>query len=145
VDNRTVEERFWAKVVKLDNGCWQWTGYCDPKGYGRIRVHGRIVVAHRFSYEHFAGVVPDGMQLDHLCLFKSCVRPDHLEVVTGLENMRRRYSAITECPYGHPYDEVITYVNPRGHRKCRTCLRKLRRDYEVRKGLRHSETSVAVI
>jgi hypothetical protein len=73
------------------------------------------------------------------------VRPDHLEVVTGLENMRRRYLPVTHCPAGHPYDAANTYVNPRGHRKCRTCLQRMRAEYEVRKGLRHSDTSVAVI
>lgn len=26
-----------------------------------------------------------------------------------------------ECPAGHPYDERNTYVDPRGHRRCRRC------------------------
>jgi len=32
-------------------------------------------------------------------------------------------SSKTQCPQGHPYDEVNTYVNPQGRRWCRTCSR----------------------
>ena len=27
----------------------------------------------------------------------------------------------THCPNGHPYTEENTYINRRGHRKCREC------------------------
>ena len=31
-----------------------------------------------------------GLELDHLCGEQWCINPDHLEVVTGQENCRRR-------------------------------------------------------
>lgn len=42
------------------------------------------------------GPLPPGLELDHLCRNKSCVRPDHLEAVTHRENMRRAYAAERE-------------------------------------------------
>ncbi|MBT2412652.1 HNH endonuclease [Streptomyces sp. ISL-12] len=65
-----------------------WTGSTD-QGYGRLRFRGRLVRAHRFSYELNVGPIPDGHQVDHLCRTPSCVRPDHLEAVTQRENVLR--------------------------------------------------------
>jgi hypothetical protein len=31
--------------------------------------------------------------------------------------------AKTKCPHGHSYDDVNTYVTPKGSRMCRTCMR----------------------
>lgn len=45
--------------------------------------------AHRVYYERFVGPVPDGLEPDHLCRVRPCIRPDHLELVTHLENCRR--------------------------------------------------------
>lgn len=70
--------------------CWIWQGYLDKDGYGQHRNHqGRVCRAHRLFYENAHGQIPLGKQLDHLCRVRNCVRPDHLEVVTGIENTRR--------------------------------------------------------
>jgi hypothetical protein len=45
--------------------------------------------AHVVMYERHVGLVPDGLELDHLCRNTSCVNPSHLEPVTHAENMRR--------------------------------------------------------
>ena len=82
-------ERFWSHVRKTD-GCWYWQS-TERKGYGRFTLtSGRAVTAHRFSYEIVHGPIPDGMTIDHLCNETMCVRPDHLEPVTLLENIARR-------------------------------------------------------
>lgn len=93
---RTQSERFWARVEKAEgDGCWVWTGALNNPGgrrrdtYGRLRRMDKLIVAHRFAYEDVVGPVPEGLQLDHLCRNTTCVRPDHLEPVTHLENMRR--------------------------------------------------------
>jgi uncharacterized membrane protein len=36
----TLEERLLSKVVKQENGCWEWRG-AHSRGYGRIKVLGR--------------------------------------------------------------------------------------------------------
>jgi hypothetical protein len=90
----TVEQRFWRFVDKTDS-CWIWTGNLF-QGYGLFSIRSGVPVrAHRFSYELTHGGIADGMELDHLCEVKRCVRPDHLEAVTHAENMRRSGVSIT--------------------------------------------------
>lgn len=74
--------------------CWIWQRGSTLDGYGRKSVAGvgdkrRLVAAHRWYYEQAYGEIPAGLQLDHLCRNPRCCRPDHLEPVTLLENVRR--------------------------------------------------------
>lgn len=99
----TIEERFWAKVVKGD-GCWQWVGAKVSGGYGIISMPGgRKVLTHRLSWELANGTpIPAGMQVQHFCDKPSCVRPDHLRIGTHAENMAdccrkgRAYTLLTK-------------------------------------------------
>jgi hypothetical protein len=125
----TLPERFWVKVDKSGE-CWLWLGTIGDDGYGRFARGSRadgMVVAHKMAWTLVRGPVPPGLQLDHLCRNRACVRPDHLEPVTQQENVRRGIgvSAMnarkTGCPKGHPYDDINTYVTPGGGRQCRTC------------------------
>lgn len=70
-----------------DNGCWVWSKYKEPRGYGKINVHSEPRLAHRVSYEFFVGPIPDGLFLDHMCFNRACINPDHLRVVTNKQNM----------------------------------------------------------
>jgi hypothetical protein len=40
-------------------------------------------------YELKYGPSPIGMELDHLCKTRCCIRPDHLQPVSDAENVRR--------------------------------------------------------
>lgn len=67
-------------IVDEKTGCWLWT---SKKGvplntYGSIRVDTVPMPAHRFSYDHFNGAIPDGMLVCHKCDTPPCVNPDHL-------------------------------------------------------------------
>jgi hypothetical protein len=85
---KTAEDRFWAKVAKTDT-CWLWVGAKSPYGYGRVRIDGKIQIAHRVSYALNGRELIDGLVIDHLCGVKSCVNPEHLEQVTQTENVTR--------------------------------------------------------
>lgn len=91
--------KFWDRVVAGGEGCWLWDGNISGSGYGylsqRVGAEGRpaSVYAHRMAYEMFVGEVPAGLEVDHLCRVRSCVRPDHLEPVTHAENVRRSVEA----------------------------------------------------
>ncbi|TSD68108.1 HNH endonuclease signature motif containing protein [Aeromicrobium piscarium] len=76
------------KQVDRTETCWQWTGNVTGR-YGRLSFKGADTQAHRWSYEHFVGPIPDGLEIDHTCENTRCVNPGHLEPVTGRENVRR--------------------------------------------------------
>lgn len=84
--------RLFRKIVKGE--CWEWLGHLGTGGYGRARVPGRLnykalEYVHRIVYELLVGPIPVGMELDHLCMNRRCCKPEHLEIVTRAENMRR--------------------------------------------------------
>lgn len=114
--------RFWAKVDRSGE-CWVWKAGQTTNGYGKFGDTGRTWRAHRWSYELEVGHIPEGKDLDHLCRNRLCVRPDHLEPVTRLENVQRGdHGAETHCPQGHPYDAENTYRTAQGWRMCRACM-----------------------
>lgn len=82
---RTVAERFWEKVAKSD-GCWEWTGYRHPAGPGMLNVNRIPRYAHRISLELHGVTVPDGVEVDHICMNPPCVNPAHLRVATRKQN-----------------------------------------------------------
>ena len=89
---KTTEERFWEKVDKTDE-CWLWTAACNQYGYGVFKHGEKLVAAHRLSFEWANGDIPDGMQADHRCFTRNCVRPDHLRLVTPAQNSQNRRGA----------------------------------------------------
>jgi hypothetical protein len=81
-------DRLWDHVQITDT-CWLWTGPLNHSGYG---ANGGKA-AHRVVYLRLVGPIAAGMELDHLCRVRHCVRPDHLEPVTHSENVRRAHAA----------------------------------------------------
>jgi hypothetical protein len=126
--------KVWPNTV---TGCWEWIGARDSRGYGNVRAAGRVRKAHRVVYEALHGPIPPGVECDHLCRAQWCVNPEHLELVTHAENVRRgaarwvpgaRQRAKRRCPRGHAYTKANTYVQPStGGRACRTCVRARKR------------------
>jgi hypothetical protein len=115
------EERLWDRVTKHPEGCWEWTGPLT-QGYGVIGAGGRhagLIRTHRLSYELLVGPIPEGLQIDHLCKNRKCCNPEHLEPVTGAENVRRAFENHTLCPRGH---ELPPKASPGVRRvQCKTC------------------------
>ncbi len=132
-------ERFRAKVaIRGADECWEWLASVTNGGYGRYRLPGRHVTAHRFGYERAMGAIPEGLDLDHLCRNRRCVNPRHLEPVSERENTLRgeSFAAVnarkTHCHRGHPLSGDNVYVWHR-MRACRTCSKVNRQRYEARR------------
>lgn len=122
--------RFLSKI-KFPQGhekCWKIQLSTTQEGYTQFKLSNprRNVLGHRYIYEIFKGEIPKGLVIDHLCRVRSCVNPDHLEVVTNEENMRRGYGvpAInkrkTHCKRGHEFTPENTYLYATS-RRCRQC------------------------
>jgi hypothetical protein len=126
-------DRLAAKTRFTHHGCWDFTGYIDPDGYGRIYWRGRNgYPAHRAAYELAYGPIPPGLTIDHTCNNTRCIRYEHLEAVTQAENTRRAVERRTHCRSGHQYTDATTYWF-RGLRHCRPCNALAARRYALRK------------
>lgn len=82
-------DRFWQKVDKSENGCWEWTAaLCFQGNYGVYRHQGKAQRAHRVSWTLHHGSIPEGFEVCHKCDNPRCIRPDHLFLGTHQDNMQ---------------------------------------------------------
>lgn len=146
-------ERFWSRVDKHGpipmarpelGPCWLWIGFRQREGYGRFSPEKtRTCLAHRWSYEHANGPIPNGLEIDHLCRNPPCVNPKHLEPVTERVNTLRgvgptaRNARKTHCVQGHPFTPDNTILRPHGGRTCRVCSQERSVRYETTRAPRH--------
>lgn len=67
-------------------------------GYGGFYVDDQRPkeYAHRFAYELLIGPIPEGMEVDHKCKNRRCVRPDpeHVRLTTHAQNCEGRERAL---------------------------------------------------
>jgi hypothetical protein len=112
---RPVIERLLDKVIPIPfSGCWIFMGATNDFGYGIVGTGGRGSPndrAHRITYKHFKGEIPDGMFVCHTCDVPSCCNPDHLFLGTNQDNVndmisKRRNSKPPRNPH------VIGSVHP---------------------------------
>lgn len=140
------------KVLVTETGCWQFTGYVNPQGYGQV---GRNIRTHRLMYEAVRGPIPDGLQLDHLCRNRACCNPDHLEAVTSRVNLVRGIgfaglnAAKTHCDNGHELNDANTYWRKDRHgRMCIECrrlgLRRYRANHPERNRIWQAEQNARI-
>src|SRR5665647_1275780 len=89
----TDEERLrltgWIEVMRtLPTPCWEWKGYLNPRGYGRLNKDYKYHQVHRVAYTVWVGEIPNGCMIRHKCDNRGCINPDHLEPGTHADNMR---------------------------------------------------------
>ncbi|MCL4695481.1 MAG: hypothetical protein KJ023_00240 [Burkholderiaceae bacterium] len=99
-----------AQEPEHDSGCWPWLGKRDRGHYPRVNVwvpglQRRVTLQAHIAlwvwlhaepagidefYLQYHTLTSSGLQLDHLCVTATCVCPDHIDLCTPQENMRRR-------------------------------------------------------
>ena len=148
--NAETLARFWAKVNKQgpipahrpDLGpCHLWTAALS-EGYGMFGVFPfGTFKAHRIAWALDHGRdIPAGLEPDHVCKVKNCIRASHLDAVTTRINTLRGASLQaqnarkTHCVHGHPLSGENLRICKGGARQCLACRRKQRREqYALRR------------
>ena len=142
-----LPERIRTKVVlkrpltdEARSFCWVWKGATARGRYAVAHWDGRLRVLHRAILEADGRPCPPGLECDHLCCRRNCIRPDHIEYVTHSENIHRLIArgrvgarsgwdkngqsnkTKTHCIHGHEFTKANTLPNAYGKgRRCRTC------------------------
>lgn len=134
-----VMERLEKRIYRVPfSGCWLWTGYVSPDGYGRIGVGNKTAPAHRVALGILEANQP--FEVDHLCRVRCCVNPAHLELVTHTVNVLRgtspsaNHARRTHCVKGHLLQAVPDRPSLRGKQKreCPICRAAYMRSYNAR-------------
>jgi hypothetical protein len=114
-------------IPEPNSGCWLWQLSLSEDGYARgAGPNLKPENASRISYRAFVGATPPGLHVDHVCKTRGCVNPDHLRLVTPLENYATRdlsnnaQSRKTHCKNGHPFNAA---------RRCMICERAWKTRY----------------
>jgi hypothetical protein len=90
-----IMDRIMARVRRSkETGCWEWQGPTSGDGrgggYGRMHLDGQTVAVHIVVFCHYHGYIPGKRQVDHTCENRRCCNPAHLDLVTHLENQKRK-------------------------------------------------------
>ena len=139
VSHSTID-RFWARVQKIDGGCWLFAGaVCNRAGHVHIaREDGSRMLAHRYSYELFHGPTPDGLVVRHRCDVGRCVNPDHLLVGTQKQNVHDAIQRNRRNAFGRQRLTVESVLDIRERFALGEMQRTIARAYGVSKGCIHA-------
>ena len=115
--------------IKTTNNCWEWTGYRNPEGYGRIRFRNKYIGVHRLiAYICLNFDLNSPLKVCHKCDNPPCFNPVHLFIGNDKDNAQDRSKKgrhppswrKTHCKNGHEYTPENSYFH-NGTRYCRAC------------------------
>ena len=115
-------------VTRSRDECWPLGAPCG-NGYSHVSVDGKARQAHIIACQLDGNVCPPGLEHDHLCRFRACSNPSHLEHVTRRVNQERGVGFVaakvaqTTCVHGHELVTIKDSSRPNLRRYCPTCDR----------------------
>lgn len=143
---KTAIRRLLEKVetnINDPQACWNFTSSHGPFGYAHFTYRKRTWHAHRACYQvWFHRPLKPSEHIDHLCRNRQCINPNHLEVVSKLENESRGkafFNRKSYCKRGHLFTpENSSLIQSRfggsPARRCRMCSRRRRMESYFRNG-----------
>jgi len=128
-------------IPKDKSKCWLWTGPVNNAGYGMIRGDNgipKMMTVHRVAAKHL-GLDIDNKEIQHTCLTKNCVNPDHLVegdtrtrheriVKKHGKNFQKPKNPYLTCEHCKGVDHVTWYG--RKHRDCYPGMFSKYREYK---------------
>jgi hypothetical protein len=83
----------WVKFLQFsENGCMEWSGRLNERGYGQFSIKNHTHLAHRVAYALANGRWPHkDLLVCHSCNNRCCVNPEHLYEGGHEANMEDRY------------------------------------------------------
>lgn len=81
---------------ELKSKCWNWIGFVNKYNYGAFKTPAdrqskrQFHRVHKLMYELCVGEVPKKMDVDHMCNNRKCCNPEHLQLLTRSENLKKR-------------------------------------------------------
>lgn len=117
VTSKTLEQRYWEKVIKGKdiNDCWKWKATKSEFGYGYMNHKKKTLMAHRASYMIHYGKIKEGLSVLHKCDNPECSNPLHLFLGTQTENMqdmmeKKRYPNGSNHPKSKITEEEVMRI-----------------------------------
>lgn len=84
---RNFSERFAKSTARTGDGCLEWVGPRNNKGYGATKIRKKNWLVHRYVWTTVNGDIPVGGVIAHACDNPACCEISHLFLTTQAGNM----------------------------------------------------------